>query len=575
MKQGQVKRKFESFGFSSLNPSDPSAQKELVLHISNQVQKGNDFTIKMHSWMKISILKQKIHKTTKLDLADFRILYKNQELSLNNEDLEDYGIQNHVTLKLLARKQGQQLYFINSIHNILEEQKKTQEQFQNAKWAVEGAFMKGITPKLTDFGTQGTYILEDLNHKPVAIFKPYDEEAFAPNNPRGMRGKMNSPGLRQGILSGEGVDREVAAYLIDQSSGHYHNVPITDYVQICHPAFHAAEEYKQFQYEKIPIKEGSFQLYIKHDDNVGNFGSGLYPSIEARKIAILDIRILNCDRNEENILVRKKKINQTTGQTRQAYDYFLIPIDHGYTFPDCFKICRDEVVWYHWGQMTQKFTQEEKCFIDKIDPIKDVQILREKVKLREICLRNVRISTTLLKLCAQVDLTIHDISEILYRENPDELSPIEIAINKAEYNYDNNIRVPKGYSNLKEKIFSNNLIKKSLEFDSFTLQIQERPKLGQNIIKLEIIQDEDENTKFNKDTMIKDNQKIQTSDKKLARVGSQQEIKRYPKPIEKVWNEDFFSHVIYFLQQIIDGKIQEKSQSPRKYRARYISEEVK
>lgn len=39
--------------------------------------------------------------------------------------------------------------------------------------------MKGITPKLTDFGTQGTYILEDINHKPVAIFKPYDEEAFA------------------------------------------------------------------------------------------------------------------------------------------------------------------------------------------------------------------------------------------------------------------------------------------------------------------------------------------------------------------------------------------------------------
>lgn len=31
----------------------------------------------------------------------------------------------------------------------------------------------------------------------------------------------------------------------------------------------------------------------------------------------------------------------------------------------------------------------------------------------------------------------------------------------------------------------------------------------------------------------------------------------------------------FFLQQIIDSKLQEKSQSPRKYRARYISEEVK
>ncbi|CAD8058889.1 unnamed protein product [Paramecium primaurelia] len=130
MKQGQVIRKFESFGFSSLNPSDPNAEKELVLHISNQVQKGNDFKIKIKSTKQLSQIQQ---------ILDYFIKIKS---SLKNEDLEDYGIQNHVTLKLLARKQGQQLYFINSIHNILEESKKTQEQFQNAKWAVEGAFMK-------------------------------------------------------------------------------------------------------------------------------------------------------------------------------------------------------------------------------------------------------------------------------------------------------------------------------------------------------------------------------------------------------------------------------------------------
>lgn len=64
----------------------------------------------------------------------------------------------------------------------------------------------------------------------------------------------------------------------------------------------------------MPIKSGnwlimnigSFQIYVKHDDNVGNYGSSLFPDREARKIAMLDIRILNCDRNEENILVRKK-----------------------------------------------------------------------------------------------------------------------------------------------------------------------------------------------------------------------------------------------------------------------------
>ncbi|CAD8095628.1 unnamed protein product [Paramecium primaurelia] len=568
MKKGQVKRKFESFGFSSSNPYDQRVQKELVLHIQNQVQIGNDFTLKLYSWMKISILKQKIHKATKLDLGDFRVLYKNQELTLNNEDLEDYGIKNHVSLKLMARKQGQQTYFINSLYNILEETRSTKEQFQNAKWAVEGAFMKGITPKLTDFGTQGTYILENQNHKPVAIFKPYDEEAFAPNNPRGMKGKMNSPGLRQGILSGEGVDREVAAYLIDQSSGHYHNVPITNYVQICHPTFHEAEEYKQFQHEKIPIKEGSFQLYIPHDDNVGNYGSGLYPSMEARKIAILDIRILNCDRNEENILVRKKKVPQATGQTRQTFDYFLIPIDHGYSFPDSFKICRDEVVWYHWGQMAQQFTQEEKLFIEKIDPDKDIQMIKEKVQLREICLRNVKIATMLLKIGAAADLTIHDIAEMLYREDPDELSPIEKAVQTAEYNYNNNVRVPKVF--FKEKIFSNNLIQKSLEFESSNLNNLERPQINKPLLKLQIIRDEEENKEINE----RENQN-QHSDKKLIRVGSQQNIKTVKKPTEKEWNEEFYAHITYLLQQLVEHKLQEKVPSPRKYRPRYISEEVK
>lgn len=45
---------------------------------------------------------------------------------------------------------------------------------------------------------------------------------------------------------------------------------------------------------------------MKHDSDSGNFGSQVFPLTEAHKIAILDIRILNCDRNEENILVSKR-----------------------------------------------------------------------------------------------------------------------------------------------------------------------------------------------------------------------------------------------------------------------------
>ncbi len=49
----------------------------------------------------------------------------------------------------------------------------------------------------------------------VAIFKPIDEEPFAPNNPRGNTGPFGSQTFRAGVLSGESCIREVAAYLLD------------------------------------------------------------------------------------------------------------------------------------------------------------------------------------------------------------------------------------------------------------------------------------------------------------------------------------------------------------------------
>lgn len=68
--------------------------------------------------------------------------------------------------------------------------------------ACLGAMMSGIQPRLTDDGTGATYMLRNsLNSAPMAVFKPKDEEAFAPQNPRGYVGAENTPGLRQGVLS--------------------------------------------------------------------------------------------------------------------------------------------------------------------------------------------------------------------------------------------------------------------------------------------------------------------------------------------------------------------------------------
>lgn len=91
------------------------------------------------------------------------------------------------------------------------------------------AFNVGITPKLTENGTSGTYLLQNIKHQNIAIFKPFEEEPFTPKNPRGYTGRLYGPGFRKGILAGESADREVAAYLLD---GDVFGVPPTTFVEM-------------------------------------------------------------------------------------------------------------------------------------------------------------------------------------------------------------------------------------------------------------------------------------------------------------------------------------------------------
>lgn len=68
---------------------------------------------------------------------------------------------------------------------------------------------------MTEYGTGGTYLLRGKQKQTLAVFKPIDEEAFAPNNPRDHIGPFGHKTFRAGVLSGEAAIREVAAYLID------------------------------------------------------------------------------------------------------------------------------------------------------------------------------------------------------------------------------------------------------------------------------------------------------------------------------------------------------------------------
>ena len=68
---------------------------------------------------------------------------------------------------------------------------------------------------------------------------------------------------------------------------------------------------------------GSLQAFVQSEGPIENFSSDLFDKDEVHKIAILDLRILNLDRNASNILVKK-----------QGDQYKLIPIDHGLSIPD-------------------------------------------------------------------------------------------------------------------------------------------------------------------------------------------------------------------------------------------------
>lgn len=157
---------------------------------------------------------------------------------------------------------------------------------------------QGLSPSLALDGMGGTYVLRDAKRRPVAAFKPRDEEPFAPNNPRGLAGKMGQPGIHPTIPSGESHVREVLTYSLDHHG--FAAVPPTMQAEAMHPAFHVQSMRPLSRYG---AKVGSLQAWVPHTDLAADLGYHTFPTEEVHKLAILDMRLLNTDRNDGNILV--------------------------------------------------------------------------------------------------------------------------------------------------------------------------------------------------------------------------------------------------------------------------------
>lgn len=276
---------------------------------------------------------------------------------------------------------------------------------------ISDAMRTGIKPKLTEDGTGATYMLRGASSgKTLAVFKPKDEEAFAPNNPRGYVAEENSPSLRQGVCSTQQAAREVAAYLLDHKQ--FAGVPPTTMVHAKHPSFVNPNK-------KVAWKIGAFQEFVHSQGTCGDYGRQMFSVPSVHAIGILDVRLVNLDRNDGNLLVAIENRRPK-----------LIPIDHGLSLPDRLEVYTCDLVWMEWPQAREPFGAKELEYIRALDGARDAVSIERQVGVRRECLRLMEVTTMLLQKGAEHGLTLHQIGLIMYREDrcSEDESPVQPSV---------------------------------------------------------------------------------------------------------------------------------------------------
>lgn len=302
-------------------------------------------------------------------------------------------------------------------------------EFPSAIWDMVNTTIDGLDvgfdPIRSMEGTGGAYFMQDsYGERFVSVFKPFDEEPMAVNNPRGLPLSADGEGLKKGTRVGEGAFREVAAYILDHpesgrrslfgGSKGFAGVPPTLMIKCLHKGFNHPEG--------VTIKIGSLQMFMENNGSCEDMGPGAFPLKEVHKISVLDIRMANADRHAGNILLGK---DQEDGQT------VLIPIDHGYCLPESFEDCTFE--WLYWPQARQPYDSKTIDYIKSLDAEEDIALLKfHGWDMPVECARTLHISTMLLKKGVERGLTPYAIGSIMCRETLKKESIIEEIVQEAQ-----------------------------------------------------------------------------------------------------------------------------------------------
>ena len=278
--------------------------------------------------------------------------------------------------------------------------------------SISQGFDIGYVPKLTLDGSGGTYFLASPAHKRhyIGVFKPSSQEPFCEDNPRGLVSTNDDVEMRAGVSPGSSAVREVAAFLIDASSIVKANVPPTCMVEVTHDLFKESNN-----------NIGSLQVYKRNDGVSSDVASCKFIKSQVWSIALLDMRILNLDRHDANLLIKRRKDS--------LYD--LIPIDHGY----CLPTGRINIGWCDWCWWDWPYIREDlqDDFINNaISGFCDNNTTLQSLLLSPKALWNMKIVETTLLVGLKKRRNLYVLSRFIAREDLDIISGLEECI--AEVN---------------------------------------------------------------------------------------------------------------------------------------------
>ncbi len=266
-----------------------------------------------------------------------------------------------------------------------------------AKKALE----EGKTPVRPSHGASGSYFMPGIAHTITGLFKPYDEEIGAPNNPRkiSLRGVLGKKSRYFQIAVGEGALREMAAFEIDRALK-LSIVPYTTCVDFEHPLFFDNAEGMHLQASKKKI--GSFQQFRAGFYHIYEVSERALEGITLdalQRVVILDILLGNQDRNGSNLLTNGHEV---------------VAIDHGYSLSP--SLLRVPLLrkFRNLPQMQQPFLPFLQEKVQNFPIEKLLWKLRKKAFIDESSLERFQERLALLLACIDARLSVNLILDLMH-----------------------------------------------------------------------------------------------------------------------------------------------------------------